>query len=133
MPYRLRYNILAKDIPTSVAFYRDLLGLDIVDRDSWFVTLARPGDEAFALDIVDQVSEFVPRAARGTAAGSYLSLLTEDVAAAVEIARNHGVEIIEQRTGAGEGRAVIRDPNGIVIDIASEFSFATMPPRHAVG
>jgi catechol 2,3-dioxygenase-like lactoylglutathione lyase family enzyme len=132
MPYRLRYNILAKDIPTSVAFYRDLLGLDVVDRDSWFVTLARPGDEAFALDIVDQVSEFVPRAARGIAAGSYLSLLTEDVAAAVAIARAHDVEIIEETPGTA-GRAVIRDPNGIVIDIATEFGFVAMPPRDAVG
>jgi catechol 2,3-dioxygenase-like lactoylglutathione lyase family enzyme len=132
---RVIFNILAKDVGTSAAFYQQLAGFEVVGQADWYVTLTSPSMPGFELGLIDQVSEFVPRAARGTVGGLYLTLLVPDVAAAVELARGMDVEIVEEPTIVAEGwsRAVLRDPNGVVIDLSTEAAQLTLPPRHAVG
>jgi catechol 2,3-dioxygenase-like lactoylglutathione lyase family enzyme len=130
---RISTNLLTRDIAASTEFYRSLCGFRQVHTESWYVVLATSPESAFQLGLIDWVSEFVPRAARGEAQGSYLEVVVEDVAAAVDAIRPYGTEIIEEPTLFGEQtRAVIRDMDGHVIDLTTPHARYIIPPRKAV-
>jgi catechol 2,3-dioxygenase-like lactoylglutathione lyase family enzyme len=130
---RVSINLLTRDIAANVRFYQALCGFQVVHQEAWFVVLAASPDSQFQLGLIDWVSEFVPRAARGEAQGSYLEVVVEDVAAAVEAVRSFGTEIIEEPTTFGElTRAVLRDHDGHVIDVCSPGARYTVPPRRTV-
>lgn len=140
---RILFTILAKDLTTSAAFYRQLADFEQIYTSDWFVVLAIPGHTGFQLGLIDQVSEFAPRHAWGTAAGGYLTLVVDDVYAALDKAREMGVEVIESPVALeyGQTRALIRDPNGIIIDLStpteklasrSDVGFAPSPKDTAI-
>lgn len=118
---RVLFNILAKDIPTSANFYAELAGFQTIFANDWYVVMALPGHEGFELGLIDQVSQFAPRHAWGIHQGSYLTLVVDDVFAAVERARALGVEVIDTPTALENDvtRALVRDPNGVVIDLST--------------
>jgi len=118
---RVLFNILVKDLTTSAAFYRQLAGFKQIYTSDWYVVLAAPGRDSVALGLIDQVSQYTPRAAGGLPAGSYLTLGVDDVYAAYEKAREMGVDLIEEPRPLdyGQTRALLRDPNGVVIDIST--------------
>ena len=118
---RILFNILVKDLTTSAAFYRQLANFEQTYTSDWFIVLSAPGLEGIELGLIDQVSQFTPRQAGGMAAGGYLTLVVDDVFAAYERARELGVDLIEAPTALdyGQTRALIRDPNGIVLDLST--------------
>lgn len=118
---RVLFNILVKDLTTSAAFYRQLADFEQIYTSDWYIVLAAPGLEAIELGLIDQVSEFTPRQAGGLPAGGYLTLVVDDVYAAYEKAREMGVDLIEEPRAQdyGQTRALLRDPNGIVLDIST--------------
>lgn len=131
--HRISANLLTRDLAASSAFYQALCGFGIVHQESWYVILAAAPDSAFQLGLIDWVSEFVPRAARGVPQGSFLEVVVDDVAAAVDAVRSFDTEIIEAPTQFGEQtRAVIRDLDGHVIDIATPHTRFIIPPRKSV-
>ncbi|HEV7719302.1 MAG TPA: VOC family protein [Arsenicitalea sp.] len=132
--YRFQVNILAKDLAESTRFYRRVAGLALVEAENWYALLAASGQDDFALCLIDQVSEFVPRGARGTPAGTYFTLVVDDVRAAVEAARELQLEIVEEAEATADGtRAVLRDPNELIIEIVTPSARLAVPPREAVG
>jgi hypothetical protein len=98
-----------------------LADFQIVQDSDWYVVLTLPGREGVELGLIDQISEFAPRHAWGMHEGSYLTLVVEDVYAALERARELQVEVIEEPVALayGQTRALIRDPNGLVIDLST--------------
>lgn len=130
---RLVYNILAKDLATSALFYERLAGFQPIGTSDFQVVLAAPGG-GVEIALIDQVSEFVPRGARGVIQGTFMTLVLEDVVHAVNLAREMGVEVVEeaQTIGGGATRAVIRDPNGLIIDLATPGAELYLPPRDSV-
>ncbi|RYE84964.1 MAG: hypothetical protein EOP19_10420 [Hyphomicrobiales bacterium] len=118
---RVLFNILCKDMATSVAFYKDLANFTQTYASDWYVVLTAPDVPGLELGLIDQVSEFTPRHAWGMHEGSYLTLVVDDVFAAVERARALDVEVIEEPVALdyGQTRALIRDPNGLVIDLST--------------
>jgi predicted enzyme related to lactoylglutathione lyase len=121
---RVLFNILVKDLETSLVFYRELAGFERIYTSSWYIVLTVPGAEAIELGLIDEVSEFAPRHAWGTMQGTYLTLVVDDVFEATERARSLGVEIIDEPRALdyGQTRALIRDPNGLVIDLSTPTS-----------
>ena len=124
MPTKLRrvlFNILCKDMHTSVAFYEQLANFSEVYSSDWFVVLTSAESPGLELGLIDQMSEFTPRHACGRAEGVYLTLVVDDVFAAVERARALDAEVIEEPRALdyGQTRALIRDPNGLVIDLST--------------
>lgn len=118
---RILFNILVKDLTTSSAFYRQLANFEQIHTSDWYIVLSVPGHHGFQLGLIDQVSEFAPRHAWGQASGSYLTLVVDDVFIALEKARQMGVEVIEEPVALayGQTRALIRDTNGVVIDLST--------------
>lgn len=118
---RVLFNILAKDLETSARFYRRLANFEEVRSNDWYVVMSAPDIEGLEIRLLDQVSEFTPRHAWGMHEGTYLTLVVDDVFQALENARELGVEIIEEPVALeyGQTRALIRDPNGMVIDLST--------------
>lgn len=128
-------NLLTRDVERSADFYKALTGLHEVRRGGAFVLLGALGAPDVQLCLIDWVSELVPRAARGMVEGGYLTLATTDVAAAVDVARTYGVEIIEE-TPAGDdtpAQAIIRDIDGRVVELVTPAAHLIQPPHDTVG
>ena len=130
-PTGLSTTLLTRDIRNSIDFYQRLTGFELVRSEPWYALLA-PGPESDAqLGLIDWVSEFVPRAARGEAQGSYIEIVVPDVPAALDAVRSFDIEIIEQPGDARADRAVLRDLDGHVVTLVTpEGRFATPPEQH---
>jgi len=122
-------TLLTRDVERSAAFYRLLAGLSETKRGDAFVILAAADGSSTELCLIDWTSELVPRAARGISEGNYLTLITDDVRAALDVARTFEVEIIEETLPA---RAVIRDIDGRVVELATEAAYLALPPQKTV-
>jgi len=118
---RVMFNILVKDLTTSAAFYRQLADFEQTYTSDWYIVMTAPGLAGLEIGLIDQVSEFAPRPAGGMPAGGFLTLVVDDVFAAYRRAGELGVEQIEPPTAQpyGQTRALIRDPNGVVIDLST--------------
>lgn len=118
---RVLFNVLCKDLPGSVAFYRALVDFETIYESDWYVVLTPPGQPLVQIGLIDEVSEFTPRHAWGTRQGTYLTLVVEDVLAVLDRARRLEVEVVSEPVdmGYGQTRALIRDPNGLIIDIST--------------
>lgn len=118
---RVLYNILCKNLEDSVAFYTALVDFRILYQSDWYVVLTPPGQDNVQIGLIDQVSEFTPRHAWGMHQGTFLTLVVDDVFEAVERARELGVAIIEEPVALayGQSRALIRDINGLVLDLST--------------
>lgn len=118
---RVLFNVLCKDLPTSVAFYRRIVSFETIHESDWFVVLTPPGQPNVQLGLIDQISEFTPRHAWGMHQGSYLTLVVDDVFAALEAARAVEADILEEPVALdyGQTRMLIRDPNGMILDLST--------------
>lgn len=118
---RVLFNVLVKDMATSVEFYRRIVDLQPIYESEWFVVLTPAGQPNVQIGLIDEVSEFAPRHAWGTHEGAYLTFVVDDVFGALEAAREMGVDIIEEPVALdyGQTRMLVRDPNGMILDLST--------------
>jgi len=124
MANRIIFNILARDIEETARFYEELCGLKRIYDSDWYIVLTPTGEMAsprYELGIIDQVHQFVPRPARGHFSGGYLTIVVEDVFAVHERARAMDIEVVTPPTPLdyGQTQMILRDPNGVVVDIST--------------
>lgn len=118
---RVLFNVLCKDLGDSTNFYRQLFGLDTVYDSDWFVVLSPRGQPNVQIGLIDQMSEFTPRPAWGMHEGTYMTFEVDDVFEVMERARELGADIVSEPAvlDYGQTRGLIRDLNGMVIDIST--------------
>jgi len=118
---RVLFNVLCKDLAESVAFYRQLLDLETTYESDWFVTLGPKGQPHIEIGLIDQVSQFTPRHAWGMHEGTYLTFVVDDVFDVLDRARALGAEVVSEPVALdyGQTRGLIRDLNGMVLDIST--------------
>ncbi len=118
---RIIFNILAGDIEETARFYETLCGLKRQYTSDWYIVLTPGDDLAYELGIIDEVSAFTPKAARGLFAGGFLTLVVDDVNAAHARAKELGADVVSPPTAMdyGQVQMVLRDPNGVVVDIST--------------
>jgi predicted enzyme related to lactoylglutathione lyase len=118
---RVLFNILSKDLAASTAFYRTLADFETIYESDWYVVLTPPGQPLVQIGLIDEVSEFTPRHAWGLKHGTFLTLVVEDVFEVLERARGLGAEVVSEPMAMdyGQTRALIRDPNGLIVDIST--------------
>ena len=118
---RVLFNVLCKDLSASVTFYRQLLDLDTTYESDWFVTLSPRGQPHIEIGLIDQVSQFTPRHAWGMHEGTYLTFVVDDVFDVLDRARALGAEVVSEPVALdyGQTRGLIRDLNGMVLDIST--------------
>jgi len=118
---RVLFNVLCQDLSGSVAFYRQLLDLETTYESDWFVTLSPKGRPEIEIGLIDEVSQFTPRHAWGMHEGTYLTFVVDDVFEVIERARALGAEVVSEPVALdyGQTRALIRDLNGMVLDVST--------------
>jgi catechol 2,3-dioxygenase-like lactoylglutathione lyase family enzyme len=123
-------NICSDDLMATRDFYVEILGLQVGFDSDWFVQLSSSDSDA-AIGIIRRDHELVPQRARGAAAGSYVTVVVDDVEPVFERAAKLGVEILEEPTDLfyGQRRLLLVDPNGYVVDVSSP----TAPVRDDLG
>ncbi len=111
---RIVCNIAVEHPADAVAFYRDLLDLDLVMDHGWIVTMAAP-----AVSHMPQVS-FASEGGSGTTVPD-LSIEVDDVNAVHDRALGQGLDIVYAITDEpwGVRRFFVRDPFGRVLNILS--------------
>ncbi|GGA60352.1 VOC family protein [Pelagibacterium lentulum] len=124
-------TILVKDVDRSIHFYGAVAGYEVLARDNirTLLGLSNVSTEP-KLCLIDEMSQMVPRAARGMVGGVFLSIIVQDVANCHAAALTLGAEVIEAPHGRhGAVRAILRDPDGVVIDVATAEGYALELPR----
>ena len=121
-------TIVSHQLETSRDFYQDLLGYGVAFSSDWFVHLQHPDNELLEIGFLSPDAELsaandlVPEALRVDPTGVMLTLVVADVDAVHEQATSSGVDIIESPRNLfyGQRRMLVRDPNGLVLDVSSE-------------
>ena len=92
----------------------------IYDSD-WFVVLTPKGQANVQIGLIDQMSQFTPRHAWGMHEGTYLTFEVDDVFEVLERARAMGADVVSEAIALdyGQTRGLIRDLNGMVIDVST--------------
>ncbi len=124
MVQRFFFNIASRDIDASKAFYMGLLSMRVHFDSDWFVILKPEGDTPFELGIIDRDHEIVPSAAKQPPQGVYPTFVVDDVEETHVRAMKIGAQIIEppRKMFYGQLRMLVRDPDGLVIDVSSVIS-----------
>jgi catechol 2,3-dioxygenase-like lactoylglutathione lyase family enzyme len=123
-------NLLTRDVERSAALYRLLCGLPEVRRTDTYVLLAAADGSSAGRALIDWVSKLVPRAARGISEGNYLTLVVDDIEAALAVARDFELEIVEApQEGGPPDRAVFRDIDGRVVELTTPKAHLVLAPR----
>lgn len=121
---RLLTNITSDRLAESRDFYVQHFGFEAVYDSDWFVNLQSP-DKRLEIGILKANHELLPKAERGaTPKGVYLTFVVEDVNAWFEQAKAAGVPVVQPPadTFYGQRRCLVRDPNGLLIDVSTPMS-----------
>jgi catechol 2,3-dioxygenase-like lactoylglutathione lyase family enzyme len=131
---KLVTNLLSRDVERCAAFYELLCGLSEVRRTDAYILLGAADGESAQLAVIDWVSELVPRAARGISAGAFLSFVLDDMEAALAVARDFDLEIVEQTPADSPEpiQVIIRDIDGRVVELATPAAHLALAPKQRV-
>ncbi|MCY4094558.1 MAG: VOC family protein [Gammaproteobacteria bacterium] len=115
-------SLIAHDLDTSIAFYRDTLGLPLIARFD-------QGPKLAFIDI--DGTRLMLEEGEGTVSGSVIYLYVDDIDAAVVEAKGKGVEVVGEphaihhdadgtfgAAGESEFMAFLTDPSGNLIALA---------------
>ena len=116
---RLLINICSTNLAASKDFYARLFDFNVDFDSDWFVHLVSQ-NKNLELGIIDAKSDVVPPGLNSAAEGFYLTMVIDNVDDFFE--RNQDeLDVIEppSDTFYGQRRLLIKDPNGVVIDVSS--------------
>ncbi len=117
---RLITNLCVSNLSESKTFYLQLFDLELAFDSDWFVQLAN-ADRSIELGLIDKNHELVPSTYQGPAGAVYLTWVIEDVDQMYEQVKNMGAEVVAAPadTFYGQRRMLIKDPDGILLDLSS--------------
>lgn len=111
--HRVVANLVTDDPVAATAFYRQLLGLEVVMDHGWITTVAPPADPGVQLSLMthDATAPAPPAVSVGV----------DDVDAVYRAALDSGFEIVHPLTDEewGVRRFFVRDPDGTVVNVLS--------------
>ncbi len=122
-PVRAFYSIFSDDLRQSRDWYVKLFGYQVAFDSDWFVHLQGPGNALLELGILARGHEIVPQSHRGEPAGGMLTIVVNDVDVTFELVNAASdVIVVEPPRNLfyGQRRMLLRDPNGLLIDVSSE-------------
>jgi len=114
-------GVITEQVEASKAFYLEHLGCEVLFDSEWFVLLKLGGGElGFMLPNLEAQASIFRAAFTGQ--GLWITIDVADVEAEFERLQQAAVEIVEplKREDWGDYHFVIRDPNGIGVDIVQQ-------------
>ena len=117
---RLMTNICSARLAESRDFYVKLFAFNIDYDSDWFVHLISKNKQ-LELGIIDQKSELVPAEFQTSPTGFYITFVVDDADEVYEIAKAENFNILSEPcdTFYGQRRLLIKDPNGMLVDVSS--------------
>jgi catechol 2,3-dioxygenase-like lactoylglutathione lyase family enzyme len=111
--------VCCSDLNACRDFYRELLGLEVVFESGWYTALASTSDRSHQLAFVLQDHQSVPSPYGRPAAGVLVTVEVDDVDAIHERSSRLGLDVVlSLRDEAfGQRHFMVRDPNGILLDV----------------
>lgn len=111
---RVLYNIMTADLGTTKDFYLRLLDMHLLYESDWYIVLKPTEDAPHELGIV-------PEAYRANPHGVYVTFVVDDVLKTFGRAKELGLDVIQEPTDLfyGQRRMLLRDPNGMLVDVSS--------------
>lgn len=124
-------SILSDRLPDTRDFYVELFGWQVSFESDWFIHLQAPGNTKVELGILRRDHDIVPPELKRSLApsevtsakgGQMLVIVVENVDILYASCQKKGISIVEPPRDLfyGQRRMLIRDPNGVVIDVSSE-------------
>ena len=113
-------NICSDKLQESKAFYTRLFDFRVDYDSDWFVHLISES-KSLELGIISSSSEIVPEAAKVSPEGFYITFVVDVADEVFEIAQAEGFSVISEPkdTFYGQRRVLLRDPNGVIVDVSS--------------
>jgi catechol 2,3-dioxygenase-like lactoylglutathione lyase family enzyme len=109
------YNVA--DMPRAVTFYRDVLGMRVLDSNPWWTSLDCFGAR-IGLHGSDGVAvPSIPQDAHGASCGATLTLRSTDIETDIQYLRKNGVPIVGRSDNDWGRLAVFRDPDGNLLKL----------------
>lgn len=114
-------SILVADPERSARFYEQLLGMNRHGDFGWFVILTHEGIPGLEFGILNRDHETVPAALAKAAGGALLTFVVDNVTESYARAQAMEADVLEAPTDMpyGQRRMLVRDPDGLVLDISS--------------
>lgn len=109
------YNV--QDMERAVAFYRDVLGMRVVDCNPWWSSLEFFGTRIGLHGTGNAPVPPVPRDAHGALAGATLTLRSTDLDADVAYLKRNGVAVLGTRDNDWGRLALFTDPEGNLLKL----------------
>lgn len=100
------------DMPRAVTFYREVLGMRVLDTNPAWTSLDFFGSRLGLHGNDGDAVAPVPHDAHGPRAGAVLTLRSTDIEADVDYLRRNGVTIVGRSDNDWGRLAVFRDPDG---------------------
>jgi catechol 2,3-dioxygenase-like lactoylglutathione lyase family enzyme len=118
---RLIPNICSDCLSATRDFYVELLGFQIQFDSDWYVQVSSPDNPQLELGIMQRDHELVPPAFQSIPAGTFLTVVVDDVDAIYTKALERHVPVIQAPRDEfyGQRRLLVSDPNGLLVDISS--------------
>ena len=118
---RLFTTIVTDDVVKTTDFYLSFLPLKRHFDSDWFVILVPIDGPLLELAIMDRANDIVPETMKSGQSNGMLTFVVEDVEIVFGQAKLMGVDIVEPPTAMfyGQMRMLVRDPNGMILDISS--------------
>jgi lactoylglutathione lyase len=124
----LHTMVRVSDVEASLRFYRDALGLEIIKRTDYpqgkftLIFMAAPGDHGAQVELTHN---WEPEVYSGGRNFGHLAYAVDDIYAACERLRKHGVTI--NRPPRDGRMAFVRSPDNISIELLQKDG--ALPPR----
>ncbi|MBR9855444.1 MAG: hypothetical protein GYB37_12855 [Algicola sp.] len=117
---RIMTNICSENLAESRDFYTKLFDFNVDYDSDWFVHLISK-DKKLELGIIYRTNEIVPNDFQNNPQGFYITFVVDDVDETFEIAKSENFEVLSEpkNTFYGQRRLLLKDPNGVLVDISS--------------
>lgn len=117
---RIMTNICSDNLPESRNFYTKLFDFNVDFDSDWFIHLVSK-DKKLELGIIDRTNDIVPKDFQDNPQGFYVTFVVDSADEIFQIAESENFEIISEPTDTfyGQRRLLLKDPNGVLVDISS--------------
>ncbi len=117
---RIMTNICSDNLPESRNFYTKLFDFNVDFDSDWFIHLISK-DKKLELGIIDRTNDIVPKDFQDNPQGFYVTFVVDSADEIFQIAESEKFEIISEPTDTfyGQRRLLLKDPNGVLVDISS--------------
>ena len=116
------FSICSDDLEGSCQWYVELFDYKVAFHSDWFIHLQAKTSSQLELGIISRSHEIVSPTIRGAVNGGMLTQVVDDVDRLHQQVVEAGIPVIEAPRNLfyGQRRMLLRDPNGLLIDVSSE-------------